>query len=123
VSARTDVLVVDDEAALRTSVADILRAAGYTVLEAADGQAALEVLETEQVVVVVLDQRMPRKSGIDVVKALSSPPAVIMMSAHRIESSDKALINGKVFSYLTKPVPPLRLLQEVAAAYGEGDRP
>lgn len=119
-SAWTDVLVVDDEVSLRTSVADILRAAGYSVIEAEDGQAALDVLETERVGVVVLDQRMPRRSGMDVVKALRSPPAVIMMSAHRIESSDRELVNDKVFSYLTKPVPPRLLLDEVAAAYGEG---
>jgi DNA-binding response OmpR family regulator len=118
-----DVLVVDDEESLRTSVADILRAGGYSVIEAEDGQAALKVLETEKVVVVVLDQKMPRRSGVDVLKALASPPVVIFMSAHRIEGSDRALVGDKVFSYLTKPVAPLRLLDEVAAAYREGAHP
>ncbi len=117
----TDVLVVDDEASMRTSVADILRSAGYSVIEAEDGQAALNILESERVNVMVLDQAMPRRTGIEVVNAISPPPTVIMMSAHRIESSDRALVRGKVFSYLTKPVPPARLLDEVAAAYRSTD--
>jgi CheY-like chemotaxis protein len=120
VSQSADVLVVDDEVSLRTSVADILRAAGYSVIEAEDGQAALDLLETEQVGVIVLDQRMPRRTGIEVLNALPSPPAVIMMSAHRIEGSERAMVSDKVFSFLTKPVPPRLLLDEVAAAYGDG---
>ncbi|MGP0032104.1 MAG: response regulator [Acidimicrobiales bacterium] len=116
----TDVLVVDDEAAMRTSVADILRSAGYSVIEAEDGQAALDVLATERVTVMVLDQAMPRRTGIEVVSAISPPPTVIMMSAQRIEEGDRELVRGKVQSFLTKPVPPARLLDEVAAAYGEG---
>jgi CheY-like chemotaxis protein len=120
VSPSADVLVVDDEVSLRTSVADILRAAGYSVIEAEDGQAALDLLETEQVGVIVLDQRMPRRTGIEVLNALPSPPAVIMMSAHRIEGSERAMVSDKVFSFLTKPVPPRLLLDEVAAAYGDG---
>jgi DNA-binding response OmpR family regulator len=66
---------------------------------------------------------MPRRSGVDVLKALSSPPVVIFMSAHRIEGTDRDMVGDKVFSYLTKPVAPLRLLDEVAAAYREGAHP
>jgi CheY-like chemotaxis protein len=117
VTTQTDVLVVDDEEALRTSVADILRSAGYSVMEAEDGQVALDLLESKQVAVVVLDQKMPRRTGIEVLRSLTSPPAVILLSAHRIENDDRALVGKKVFSYLTKPVAPLRLLDEVAAAY------
>ena len=114
-----DVLVVDDEESMRTSVADILRGAGYSVVEAEDGQAALEALQAGAFAVVVLDQKMPRKTGMEVLDALTSPPAVIFMSAHRIEGSDREKVRGKVFSFLTKPVPPLRLLDEVAAALRE----
>lgn len=114
-----DVLVVDDEESLRTSLGDILRAAGYSVLEAEDGQAALEVLESQQVTVMVLDQRMPRRSGIEVLKALASPPTVIMMSAYQVAPTERAIVREKVFSYLVKPVAPRRLLEEVAAAYGK----
>lgn len=114
-----DVLVVDDEEALRSSVADILRSAGYSVLEAEDGQAALDLLATQQVSVMLLDQRMPRRSGIEVLQALSSPPKAILMSAYRFEGRDRAVVGDKVFAVLLKPVAPVRLLQEVAAAYGK----
>lgn len=114
-----DVLVVDDEESLRNSVADILRAAGYSVIEAEDGQAALDLLETQQVSVILLDQRMPRRNGIEVLKALSAPPKVIMMSAYRFQGEDRADVGDKVFSFLVKPVAPVHLLQEVAAAYGK----
>lgn len=113
-----DVLVVDDEESLRSSVADILRAAGYSVLEAEDGQAALDLLESQQVSVILLDQRMPRRSGVEVLKELPAPPKVIMMSAYRLQGEDRADLGDKVFSFLVKPVAPVRLLQEVAAAYG-----
>jgi len=119
-----DVLVVDDEESLRTSVADILRSAGYSVMEAEDGQAALDLLETREVAVVILDQKMPRRTGTEVVNSLDSPPppVIILLSAHRIENGDRAQMDKKVFSFLTKPVAPLRLLDEVAAAYGEQER-
>lgn len=112
-----DVLVVDDEEALRGSVSDILRGAGYSVLEAADGQSAYDILQSEHVAVVVLDQRMPRLSGTDLLRRLPAPPAVILMSAFRVSDEDRSLVNEKVFSVLLKPVAPRRLLDEVAAAY------
>jgi hypothetical protein len=43
------------------------------------------------------------------------------MSAHRIEGSERAMVSDKVFSFLTKPVAPLQLLDEVAAAFRKGD--
>ncbi len=117
-----DVLVVDDEEMLRHSVADILRGAGYSVEEAEDGQAALDVLETKDFGVLILDQRMPNKTGVDVLDSLPSPPAVIFMSALHLDAHDRERVGNKVFSYLTKPVAPVRLLDEVAAAYRSGAR-
>jgi CheY-like chemotaxis protein len=111
-----DVLVADDEEPIRTSVAEILRAAGYTVVEAEDGQAALDLLETGHVSVLLLDIRMPRRTGIEVLQALQAPPHVILMSAFRFEGEDKERVGHKVFSHLVKPVAPLRLLEEVKAA-------
>lgn len=111
-----DVLVVDDEEPVRTSVAEILRAAGYSVVEAADGQAALDLLHSGTVTVLLLDIRMPRRNGIEVLQALDSPPNVILMSAFRFEGKDKETVGDKVFSHLVKPVAPRQLLDEVRAA-------
>jgi len=111
-----DVLVVDDEEPIRTSVAQILRSAGYSVAEAADGQDALDMLESGSVSVLLLDIRMPRRTGIEVLQALDSPPNVILMSAYRFEGEDKRSVGHKVFSHLMKPVAPRQLLDEVRAA-------
>ncbi len=116
-----DILVVDDEEPVRTSVVEILRSAGYSVLEAEDGQAALDLLESGSVGLILLDIRMPRRSGIEVLEALDTPPHVILMSAFRFEGEDKKNVGDKVFSHLVKPVAPRRLLDEVRAAMERGE--
>jgi len=116
-----DVLVVDDEEPVRTSVAQILRSAGYSVAEAVDGQDALDMLESGSVSVLLLDIRMPRRTGIEVLQALDSPPNVILMSAYRFEGEDKRSVGHKVFSHLMKPVAPRQLLDEVRAAIDRED--
>jgi DNA-binding NtrC family response regulator len=112
----TNVLVVDDEEAVRTSVAAILRGDGYHVIEAEDGERALQMLDDNDVQVVVLDVRMPRLDGIGVLDALEEPPAVVLMSAHALAAEVRARVAPKVVSFLQKPVPPRLLLDEVAEA-------
>jgi CheY-like chemotaxis protein len=113
------VLVVDDEEAVRTSVAEILRGVGYEVIEADNGERALEMLGAhDDVAVVVLDVRMPRLDGIGVLDALDQPPAVILLSAHTVSPEVRDRLAGKVVSFLEKPVAPRRLLDEVAMAAG-----
>jgi CheY-like chemotaxis protein len=97
-------------------VVQILRSAGYSVAEAVDGQDALDMLESGSVTVLLLDIRMPRRTGIEVLQALDSPPNVILMSAYRFEGEDKRSVGHKVFSHLMKPVAPRQLLDEVRAA-------
>ena len=116
-----DILVVDDEEPVRTSVAEILRAAGYKVAEAVDGQDALDMLKSGSVTVLLLDIRMPRRTGIEVLQALESPPNVILMSAYRFEGEDRRSVGHKVFSHLMKPVAPRQLLDEVRAAIDRED--
>src|SRR5579872_3621361 len=75
------VLVVDDNEAIRTSVSELLRSAGYSVMEAADGQSALDLLTTTTVGVVLLDLKMPGGGGLAVLEGIDDPPPVILMSA------------------------------------------
>lgn len=115
-----DVLVVDDEASVRTTEAEILRAAGYEVLEAADGAEALAVLETQKVGAMVLDVRMPRCDGITVAVTLEDPPPIVMVSAHTLGDADVARVADKVAVFLAKPVPPARLVEQVRLALQGG---
>ena len=112
------VLVVDDQEAIRRSVADLLRSAGYNAVEAENGEQALEVLRSGIVSAVVLDVRMPKADGFAVLDALEHPPPVILMSAFEMGTDDQVRVDTKIFVQLVKPFHPRRLLEAVAAAIG-----
>ncbi|HLX88917.1 MAG TPA: response regulator [Acidimicrobiales bacterium] len=115
-----DVLVVDDELPVRTSEAEVLRSAGYAVLEAADGLEALEILRSEVVGAVVLDMGMPRCDGMCFLAALDDPPPTVIVSARTLADTDLENVAGKVDAVLTKPVPPWRLIEQVRAVLQGG---
>ena len=114
------VLVVDDQEAIRRSVAELLRSAGYEAVEADNGEQALQVLQGRAVSAVVLDVRMPKADGFAVLDALEHPPPVILMSAFEMGSDDQVRVDPKIFVQLVKPFHPRRLLEAVAAAIGPG---
>jgi CheY-like chemotaxis protein len=118
VTVEATVLVVDDQEAIRRSVADLLRSAGYNAVEAENGEQALEVLRSHTVSAVVLDVRMPKADGFAVLDALEHPPPVILMSAFEMGTDDQVRVDTKIFVQLVKPFHPRRLLEAVAAAIG-----
>ena len=113
-----DVLVVDDDGALRSSEAHILRNAGYTIAEAEDGDAALRLLGELDVGMVLLDLRMPRRDGLSVLEALTTPHLVVLVSAYALDEATLARVDAKIVTYLEKPVPPRRLLETVGTTLG-----
>jgi CheY-like chemotaxis protein len=115
-SATLPVLVADDDHGVRTTLCQILRDAGYSVLEAEDGEVALQQLQRHPVAVLVLDIRMPRRDGIAVLDALNDPPVVLLVSAFSVNKETRDRIGSKVHRYLRKPVAPLHLLECVAEA-------
>ena len=113
------VLVADDNEGIRDTTAAILRAVGYTVTEAQDGEAALEELAQKPFDVVVLDVRMPKRDGTSVVETLRPeppPPVIMMVSAYDFDLDLRQHLGQRVFKYLKKPVPPKELIETVAAA-------
>ena len=81
------VLIVDDESLIRWSLAETLTDEGYGVLEAADGQGALEALRDtpRPIDVIMLDYRLPDSNGLQLlgkIRALSPGSRVVMMTAH-----------------------------------------
>jgi len=118
------VLMADD--AVRTTLCQILGQAGYTVLEAEDGDMALEQLERHRVAVLVLDIRMPKRDGIAVLDALNDPPVVLLVSAFSVDKETWDRIGPKVHRYMRKPVAPRYLLDCIAEALAgqasSGDR-
>jgi CheY-like chemotaxis protein len=114
------VLVADDEHDVRESMASILRAGGYPVVAAHDGRAAAAILDELVIGVLVLDVRMPRLGGIDLLDRIPAPPPTLIVSADRVDEATRHRLGTKVRGYLQKPFSPVHLLAAVAAAYAEG---
>lgn len=117
------ILVVDDELDVRSSVAEILRTAGYEVVEAKDGFEALELLSSASVGAILLDVSMPRCDGISMLTALDSPPPIVVISARNLDSDTQERLGDKITAFLKKPVPPIRLLEQLKAVLQREDEP
>jgi two-component system response regulator AtoC len=105
--ARFTVLIVDDERTFARSIKLFLEEQGYEAEVANDGDRALQLLEKMHPDVVFLDLRLPKASGLDLLKrirAYDPMVAVVMMTAHgTIENAVEAMKLG-AFDYVTKPV-------------------
>jgi two-component system NtrC family response regulator len=112
----TSVLVVDDDEAVRSSVADILRSAGHTAIQVADGEAALRVLRTLRFDAMVLDLRMPGLDGFALLAALAQAPPVVTVSAFHVNTVACERVRSQIVRHLPKPVHPQVLLDAVAHA-------
>ena len=110
------VLVVEDNDNIRSSMSDILRAVGYTVEEAADGEDALSLLTAKRFDAMVLDLKMPRRDGASLLSALSEPPTVVVVSAFELDDETRHRAGSTIVAHLSKPVPPQQLLDAVADA-------
>jgi len=111
------ILVVDDEAKIVKLVRSYLEQAGFTVVEAADGQTALIQARREQPDLIVLDLGLPGLDGLEVTRALRSQRAtpIIMLTA-RIEDTDKIVgLEVGADDYITKPFNPRELVARVRA--------
>ncbi len=106
------ILVVDDDPDIVLMLMDRLEALGYTTLAAGDGQRALELLESEEPGLVLLDLQMPRMTGLEVLEQLARQeqailahrPPIIVMTAHgTIQSAVEAMKYGAA-DFLTKPL-------------------
>jgi len=100
------ILIVDDEEDMRWLLSNILRAEGFAVEQAADGQKTLEYLRGKLPDLILLDLKMPGMDGLEVlryIKEQNLPTPVIMLTAHGdIPSSVKAMKLG-AYDFLTKP--------------------
>jgi two-component system, OmpR family, phosphate regulon response regulator PhoB len=103
--AQRTVLVVDDEPMLRNLLSRLLQLEGYEVLEAADGQTALEIVAKEAPDLVLLDVMLPARNGLDVLGDLrrTSDIPVILVSALAEEADRVAGLRMGADDYVTKP--------------------
>jgi two-component system chemotaxis response regulator CheY len=113
-----DVLVVDDDADVRWTVAEVLRSAGFSVAEAEDGDVALELLTKGDYRMVLLDMRMPKRDGVSLIESLGEVPPVVIHSAYSLDVADRERLGSRVVDYLHKPVSPQKLLRAIEAVLG-----
>lgn len=117
------ILAVDDSGSLRQMVVFSLKAAGYQVTEAVDGQDGLEKARNQIFDLVLTDQNMPRMDGLTLIKSLRALAGyqnvpILMLTT---EASDEMKMKGKAVGangWLVKPFDPQRLTEVVKKVIG-----
>jgi CheY-like chemotaxis protein len=122
-----DILVVDDEAAVRWVLADALRRSGHDCREAGDGVAALAAFREREPDLVLCDMMMPRLDGLGFLRQVTAPgrlrpPVVFLTSRDDSEVMETARGNG-AFDYLVKPCEEALLRTIVDRALARGPSP
>lgn len=112
------ILVVDDESRMRKLVRDFLSKRGFEVLEAEDGEKAVDVFfETRDIALIILDVMMPKMDGWQVCREIRkySRVPVIMLTAKGDEQDELLGFELGVDEYVTKPFSPKILVARVEA--------
>jgi CheY-like chemotaxis protein/anti-sigma regulatory factor (Ser/Thr protein kinase) len=113
------ILIVDDDRALRFVLSELLRDAGHTVDQAADGRDALQRLDAGAFDIVLLDIGLPDLSGLDVLahaRSVPSPPIVVMMTADDTPETLLAAVRQQAYRYLRKPFAPTAIVEVIDEA-------
>jgi two-component system OmpR family response regulator len=111
----TNILLVEDDVFSCTLIAAYLGERGMNVMSAGTGEAAIKVLETQSIDLVILDLELPDMDGLAVLRRLrarSPVPAIIISIRDKVEDRIGALENG-ADDYLTKPFEPRELAARI----------
>ena len=112
------ILVVDDETRMRKLVKDFLVREGYTVLEAGNGEEAMDIFyEDKDIALIILDVMMPKMDGWQVLREIReySKVPVIMLTARTAEHDELLGFELGVDEYISKPFSPKILVARVEA--------
>ncbi len=120
----SNILIIDDEKAIRKTLGEILSYEGYKIDEAADGEEGLKKIREKNYDVVLCDIKMPRIDGIeflDRINEINRDVPVIMISGHgTIETAVEAVKKG-AYDYISKPPDLNRLLITIRNAMDKTD--
>jgi PAS domain S-box-containing protein len=110
-------LVAEDDGEVRTLIKNVLENAGYTVIEAKDGEDAVARFaeNKDSINLLISDVVMPKKNGKDVYMTVKKmkPTKVLFISGHTADVVIDKGVYGKTFNYISKPVSPSDLLKKV----------
>lgn len=115
------IVIADDEPSVRMLVQATMEMDGFNLIEAADGNEAWSLIQEHRPSLVLLDVRMPGRTGLEILRAIRAEPKlsdtkVILLTASAQESDiNTGLLAGADF-YLTKPFSPRDLLSKVDEA-------
>lgn len=105
-SEEANILIIDDDEAIRDSCSQVLKKEGYTVKAAKDGKEGLELFKKEFFHVVLLDLKLPGLDGMEILTKIKeeapATPVIIITGYASIESAVEAMKKG-AFDYLSKP--------------------
>jgi DNA-binding response OmpR family regulator len=119
------ILIIDDEASLRQTLARVLQRAGHEVTTAGAGQEALALLAQQAFDLVYLDIRMPEMNGLEALKAIHAAqpelPVILFTAQPDLNSALEALRQGAV-DYLLKPLQPQALIERTQAVLARSQK-
>ncbi len=119
------ILIIDDEASLRRTLARILQQAGFEVTTAASGQESLAFLSQQAFDLVYLDIRMPDMNGLEVLKKIHSNfpelPVILFTAQPDMNSAVEALRYGAI-DYLMKPLQPQTLIDHTRTILAQREK-
>ena len=119
-SAEEMVLFVDDEPALLENVTINLRKEPYHIVTCTSGAEALELLAQQPVDVIISDERMPGMSGSELLAQVRtrypSMMRIMLTGQASLEATIRAINEGEVYRFLTKPCTPVQLAQTIRDA-------
>jgi DNA-binding response OmpR family regulator len=120
---RPKVMLVEDEDSVRELLRLTLELGSVEIMEASDGETALEMSRTDPPDVVFLDWILPDQSGLDVCRAIRAEPStqettIVMVTARTGEEERRAGLAAGADDYISKPFSPEGLLEKLREALG-----
>lgn len=118
------ILIVEDQPDNRTILRDLLSAAGYQVLEAADGVAGVRMALAERPDLILMDIQMPEIDGYEATRRLKAAPGmsatpIIAVTSFALSGDEAKSRAAGCDGYVAKPFSPRQLLAEVRRFLGE----
>ncbi len=123
-SGSPDILIVEDEPAILTSLEFILQHAGWKTHSVTDGEAAIKSVQAGQPKIVVLDLMLPRRNGFEVLKVIRRQPAtkelpVLILTAKGQQQDKQTARELGASDFITKPYANTDVVEAVANLIGQ----
>lgn len=122
----TQVLIAEDNAVNRELLRELLETGGYEVLEACDGQEALQMIEHSQPDIFLLDIGMPVLDGFGVIRKIRENPClaampILAITAYAMQGDRQKIMKAGFNGYLSKPVDARSLAEELKRLLSKRD--